>query len=152
MIDNIERLLDYVPLGPRFSNTILQALLVLVKKTPPKQGRKILVIGTTSSKEVLADMNLFEAFNTSIEVPLIRGPSQLRVVLNDLSNDTKNLTPDVINAACDGFGETDEVPVKKLIMLVETACQESDPIGAGRLVEDLKLVAEETALKKSSFV
>lgn len=27
---------DYVPIGPRFSNLVLQALLVLLKKTPPK--------------------------------------------------------------------------------------------------------------------
>ena len=27
--------LDYVPIGPRFSNLVLQALLVLLKKTPP---------------------------------------------------------------------------------------------------------------------
>ncbi len=26
---------DYVPIGPRFSNLVLQALLVLLKKTPP---------------------------------------------------------------------------------------------------------------------
>ena len=27
---------DYVPIGPRFSNLVLQALLVLLKKPPPK--------------------------------------------------------------------------------------------------------------------
>ena len=26
---------DYVPIGPRFSNLVLQALLVLLKKAPP---------------------------------------------------------------------------------------------------------------------
>lgn len=29
---------DYVPIGPRFSNLVLQALLVLLKKPPPKVG------------------------------------------------------------------------------------------------------------------
>jgi hypothetical protein len=28
-------LTDYVPIGPRFSNLVLQALLVLMKKVPP---------------------------------------------------------------------------------------------------------------------
>uniref|UniRef100_A0AAX7SWK5 Vesicle-fusing ATPase n=1 Tax=Astatotilapia calliptera TaxID=8154 RepID=A0AAX7SWK5_ASTCA len=37
VVDDIERLLDYVPIGPRFSNMVLQALLVLLKKPPPKQ-------------------------------------------------------------------------------------------------------------------
>lgn len=27
---------DYVPIGPRFSNLVLQALLVLLKKAPPQ--------------------------------------------------------------------------------------------------------------------
>ncbi|KAJ8254586.1 hypothetical protein COCON_G00211980 [Conger conger] len=34
VVDDIERLLDYVPIGPRFSNLVLQALLVLLKKAP----------------------------------------------------------------------------------------------------------------------
>lgn len=38
VVDDIERLLDYVPIGPRFSNLVLQALLVLLKKAPPKVG------------------------------------------------------------------------------------------------------------------
>ena len=32
LIDDIERIIDYTPLGPRFSNMVLQALLVLLKK------------------------------------------------------------------------------------------------------------------------
>lgn len=30
------RLLEYVNIGPRFSNVILQTLLVLIKRIPPK--------------------------------------------------------------------------------------------------------------------
>ena len=36
VIDSIERLLEFVPIGPRFSNGVLQTLLVLLKKVPPK--------------------------------------------------------------------------------------------------------------------
>ncbi|XP_026306400.1 vesicle-fusing ATPase-like isoform X2 [Piliocolobus tephrosceles] len=39
VVDDIERLLDYVPIGPRFSNLVLQALLVLLKKAPPQEKR-----------------------------------------------------------------------------------------------------------------
>ena len=35
VLDDIERLLEFVHIGPRFSNHILQALLVLLKKKPP---------------------------------------------------------------------------------------------------------------------
>ena len=44
VLDDLERLLEYVAIGPRFSNTILQVLLVLLKKQPP-QGRRLLVLG-----------------------------------------------------------------------------------------------------------
>jgi len=36
VIDSIELLLDWVPIGPRFSNTVLAALKVLLAKEPPK--------------------------------------------------------------------------------------------------------------------
>jgi vesicle-fusing ATPase len=49
LVDNIERLLDYGPIGPRYSNLTLQALLVLLKKQPPK-GRKLLILCTTSRR------------------------------------------------------------------------------------------------------
>ncbi|KAL1593968.1 transport between ER and Golgi ATPase protein [Paraconiothyrium brasiliense] len=36
VIDNIELLVDWVPIGPRFSNSVLVALKVLLAKQPPK--------------------------------------------------------------------------------------------------------------------
>ena len=47
VLDDIERLLEYVAIGPRFSNLVLQTLLVLLKRQPPP-GRKLFVAGTTS--------------------------------------------------------------------------------------------------------
>jgi vesicle-fusing ATPase len=35
VVDNIERIIDWVVIGPRFSNTVLQALMVLLTKQPP---------------------------------------------------------------------------------------------------------------------
>lgn len=40
LIDNIELLVDYVPLGPRFSNNVLVALKVLLGKKPPKVSKE----------------------------------------------------------------------------------------------------------------
>lgn len=36
VIDNIEGLIDYTVIGRRFSNSILQTLLLLLEKEPPK--------------------------------------------------------------------------------------------------------------------
>ena len=59
VIDDLERQIDFTPLHGRFSNVVLQALLVLLKKRPPPdptsahQDRRLLIIGTTSNKRVL---------------------------------------------------------------------------------------------------
>uniref|UniRef100_A0A8D1PR54 Vesicle-fusing ATPase n=2 Tax=Sus scrofa TaxID=9823 RepID=A0A8D1PR54_PIG len=74
--NNNASLPDYVPIGPRFSNLVLQALLVLLKKAPP-QGRKLLIIGTTSRKDVLQEMEMLNAFSTTIHVPNIATGEQL---------------------------------------------------------------------------
>ncbi len=41
VIDNIEMLIDWVPIGPRFSNTVLVALKVLLDKQPPKVSLRV---------------------------------------------------------------------------------------------------------------
>lgn len=67
VVDNIERLIDYGPIGPRYSNLTLQALLVLLKKSPPR-GRRLLVICTTSRKDVLDQMEMISAFTDVLHV------------------------------------------------------------------------------------
>ncbi|XP_048372392.1 LOW QUALITY PROTEIN: vesicle-fusing ATPase [Sphaerodactylus townsendi] len=71
---------DYVPIGPRFSNLVLQALLVLLKKAPPF-NRKLLIIGTTSRKDVLQEMEMLDAFSTTIHVPNIASGDHLMEAL-----------------------------------------------------------------------
>ena len=71
VLDDIERLLEFVHIGPRFSNTVLQALLVLIKKKPPNAQRKLLVIGTTSMRDILSELEVLTCFNTVMHVPNI---------------------------------------------------------------------------------
>jgi vesicle-fusing ATPase len=54
-------------------------LLVLVKRQPPA-GKKLLVIGTTSSGEVLESMGLSEAFNVTLHVPSLRSEEIVKVL------------------------------------------------------------------------
>lgn len=82
VVDNIERLLDYGPIGPRYSNITLQALLVLLKKQPPK-GRKLLILCTSSRRQVLEDMEMLSAFTSILHVSNLSQPDQLMTVLED---------------------------------------------------------------------
>lgn len=82
VVDNIERLLDYGPIGPRYSNLTLQTLLVLLKKQPPK-GRKLLILCTSSRREVLQDMEMLSAFTSTLHVPNLSAPEHLMTVLEE---------------------------------------------------------------------
>jgi vesicle-fusing ATPase len=80
VVDDIESLLDYAPIGPRFSNFVLQTLKLLLKKLPPK-GRKLLVIATTSEKELVKELGIYQSFSKVIHVPnLSRGTEILSVI------------------------------------------------------------------------
>uniref|UniRef100_A0A8B9YFF0 Vesicle-fusing ATPase n=1 Tax=Bos mutus grunniens TaxID=30521 RepID=A0A8B9YFF0_BOSMU len=138
VVDDIERLLDYVPIGPRFSNLVLQALLVLLKKAPP-QGRKLLIIGTTSRKDVLQEMEMLNAFSTTIHVPNIATGEQLLEALELLGNfkdeERTTITQQV-------KGRKVWIGIKKLLMLIEMSLQ-MDP--EYRVRKFLALLREEGA-------
>eukprot|EP00727_Mastigamoeba_balamuthi_P005572 m51a1_g1634 hypothetical protein (798) ;mRNA; r:295249-297642 len=134
VVDDIEGLLDYVPVGPRFSNAVLQTLRVLVKKPPPSPERKLLVVGTTCCPDVLRRLRLLSAFNNVLEMPLVEGPQELRAVLSELGTfgprgSTEPQTVAALEKAAASFGDS-QIGIKRLIMLTEHARQFADPLAA----------------------
>jgi len=115
IVDDIERLLEYVRIGPRFSNTILQGLLVLLKKLPPP-GHRLLVLATTANRRVLEDLEFMQVFNSVLRVPSVTGSAEIAAVLHSCGfpeSETK-VSSSFANAI---------IPIKKLIMLAEIAKQ-----------------------------
>ncbi|XP_065888759.1 vesicle-fusing ATPase-like [Dysidea avara] len=84
IVDDIDQLLDYVNIGPRFSNVVLQTLKVLLKKHPP-HDRKLLIIGTTSTHSVLQQMGLADSFSYQTHVPYLSNGGQVMAVLKELN-------------------------------------------------------------------
>ena len=82
ILDNIEKLIEYIRIGPRFSNLLLQTLSVYIKKLPPKKGKKMLIIGTTSSAAQLEELGLVEAFDRRIQIPNLTKKEILNVLKN----------------------------------------------------------------------
>lgn len=70
VLDNIERMIEYTPIGPRFSNVVLQTLMVLIKTIPPL-GRRLLILATTSCMSVMRDLGLREAFSATLTTPTL---------------------------------------------------------------------------------
>lgn len=140
IVDDIERLLDYVPIGPRFSNLVLQALLVLLKKPPPP-GKKLLVIGTTSRKDVLQEMEMASVFSTITHVSSITTSEQLMCVLENVEAFSKNEL-EVIQRKTSG--KRLWVGIKKLLVLIEMAKQIDD---SHRIPKFLCILEEEGGLE-----
>ncbi|XP_037544744.1 vesicle-fusing ATPase isoform X1 [Nematolebias whitei] len=145
VVDDIERLLDYVPIGPRFSNLVLQALLVLLKKPPPK-GRKLLIIGTTSRKDVLQEMEMLDAFSTTIHIPNISTGEQLVEALELLGSFTDKERASIAHQL---KGKRVWIGIKKLLVLIEMSLQ-MDP--DYRVTKFLSLLRDEGALNEGDQI
>ncbi|CAI5533203.1 unnamed protein product [Closterium sp. Naga37s-1] len=121
ILDDIERLFEYVSIGPRFSNLVLQSLLVLVKRLPP-EGHKLYVIATTSLPEDLQQaMHLSSSFNTVLTVPTLS-----RIETKAALRELEVFEADDIDTAVDALHSTvEEMTIKKLLMFIEMASQGS---------------------------
>lgn len=121
ILDDIERLIDYTPIGPRFSNTILQCLLVLIKKAP-KHGRRIFVIGTTSEDRFMEMANVTQAFTVATEVPLVTGASEIYQALSG-SMVAGVSFPDSEMKQVANAGRITQIGIKNLLLALEIAIQ-----------------------------
>ena len=119
-IDDIERIIDYVPSGPRFSNLVLQTLLVLLKKIPPDEGRRLMVIGTTSCPHLLEELGLVQAFGVTQTVPLLEESKDVCEVLRLAAHMNERNARQIAKATQDR-----PIGIKQLLMVAEMAKQGS---------------------------
>lgn len=119
-LDDIERLIEYVPIGPRFSNAVLQTLMVLLKKIPSEEGRKLLIIGTTSCQHLLEDLGLVQAFSVTQTVPLLDDPTNVAEVLRTAAHMGKDDARAIARQIKKPIG------IKQLLMVAEMAKQGSE--------------------------
>ncbi|KAF6004888.1 hypothetical protein F1559_003678 [Cyanidiococcus yangmingshanensis] len=116
VLDNIERLLEYAPIGPRFSNVVVQTLLVLVKRVPPA-NRRLFIVATTSNSEVLDVLELRSAFQASLQTSWLLPEEIARVVRGSgfgfVSEKERNKAIEALSGK--------HLGVKKALMLLEMA-------------------------------
>ncbi|BAM39886.1 N-ethylmaleimide-sensitive factor [Theileria orientalis strain Shintoku] len=127
ILDNIERLIDYSPIGPRFSNNILQSLLVLIKKAPQHE-RRIFVIGTTSEEAFMDMANVTAAFTVSTQVPLVTGPSEIYQALSGVKLQNLKFSKEEIYLVANS-GKIPEIGIKHLLLALEIAIQKTKDLG-----------------------
>jgi vesicle-fusing ATPase len=131
VLDGIERLLEYVPIGPRFSNAILQTLQVCLQRIPP-DGRRLLVVSTTSRRALLADLDLVDCFTQQIYVPSLTDLAAVLRVLAAMDDSfTGEQLQEVVGRLMRDFSQQAvQISIKALINLVQVSRQDpDDPVG-----------------------
>jgi len=137
VIDDIESMLDYAPIGPRFSNFVLQTLKLLFKKLPPK-GRKLLLIATTSEKQLIKDLGLYSTFSKVIHVPNVSRGDELLGVLDQLDVFGKKDMDFLVRQLRD---KTCSIGIKTLLDVIELSKQATDQYKVAKFVNTLEDVA-----------
>lgn len=120
ILDDLERLVEYVRLGPRFSNSVLQALLVLIKKNPPTVGRKLMIVATTSQRNAMEELGLMDPFNVVMDIPVPYAPKDVAEVLRKTGGMDEEVIAKVSSEITMG------VPVKELLLIQEMARSDSE--------------------------
>ncbi|EWM21512.1 n-ethylmaleimide-sensitive fusion protein [Nannochloropsis gaditana] len=134
VLDDLERLIDYSPIGPRFSNTVVQTLLVLLKKPPTSPDKRLLVIGTTSVAAHLEDLQLVQGFNVMLTVPQLTGPEEIKTVLREVVTSLSQKEMDDITSAI-----SQPIGIKQLLMVTEMARQGEETVSTDRFLECLHI-------------
>ncbi|KAH9411864.1 AAA ATPase [Ordospora pajunii] len=106
ILDDIESLIDFVNIGPRFSNAVLQALKIFIKEESKK---KVFVIGTTGSVEVMKECGIYECFQTSYEVERI-GLADYEILCQQ--------NPSFAEICYDEMGHEGALSIKQLLLLL----------------------------------
>ncbi|KAF2747176.1 vesicle-fusing ATPase [Sporormia fimetaria CBS 119925] len=133
VIDGIEMLFDYVPVGPRFSTTVLSALKVLLEKAPPK-GRRLLVFATTTDLTALANLDLYNRFDAEIAVGNVDTLQELEAVLQASDFPANELIP-ALREIQESTGRPRAgqvevgVGIKQILTAINTANQDDDVKG-----------------------
>lgn len=134
VVDEIESLLDYAPIGPRFSNFVLQTLKLLFKKLPPK-GRKLLLIATTSEKELIKDLGLYHSFSKVIHVPNVSRGDELLNVVEQLDSFSKR---DMDFLGRELKDKTCSIGIKSLLDVIELSKQATDQYKVAKFINALE--------------
>jgi vesicle-fusing ATPase len=120
ILDDVERMIEYVPIGPRFSNSVLQALLVLLRRVPPKDGRRLLVMVTSAEEAFLRDVGMLATFTVLERLPMVTTAAHFHAMLSEIAADV--MDPAEMSKAASALAGQ-RFPVKRVVQVVELAKQ-----------------------------
>ena len=120
ILDDLERLCEFVPIGPRFSNSVLQALMVLVKRPHPKPGSKLQIIATCQESFLpfLEEVGGTHSFTTVVNMPLVEDGKQAANLIAHAGKSARLTGPELDEVVSSFIAP---LPVKQVLMFAESA-------------------------------
>lgn len=124
VLDDVELMVDWVPVGPRFSPAVLAAIKGLIKNKPPK-GRPLLIMATTSERSVLSQLQL--SFDAQIAVPYLNTQEELANVMLE----SKIFSREDVQRSIGEIETTMEsqnigLGIQQVLLAIQTAMQSTD--------------------------
>ncbi len=107
VLDNIEALVEYVDIGPRFSNILLQKIITLLTNPPPTNS-KLMIIGTSSSGKILNRLGIANLFSDIIHMPNLNKDDSIKLI----SDVTKHTIKDTKNIP-------DNITIKDIMLIID---------------------------------
>lgn len=127
VVDDIEDLIDFVSIGPRFSSVLLQTFRNFFKKAPP-EGRRLVIIGTTRNKRLMDQLGISQHFRTQLHIPNVCRMEDFCTLLyrnqSLLDEDQKKILDEVKRTLA--RGNSFSVPISTLRELFEIAAQDPE--------------------------
>jgi vesicle-fusing ATPase len=128
VLDDIDALIEYSPIGPRFSNKILQSLLVLMKAVPPA-GHKLALFVTTSKRSEMEMIGITSRyFFEEVTLVPLTSLAELEVVAREVCKVELGFQGAEREAAEAFFKAGDagrSIPVKRAIEAIDMAVYEA---------------------------
>lgn len=124
IIDNIDRLIEYTPIGPRFSNKVFNAILNLLTNLPPI-GRKLAIFVTTSMRDEMRDIGLKDSFfYREVELSPLTTFEQLTAVVDAIAPEKFKPSNDDAKDA-EKFLSENPIPIKEAIQDIDLVVYEA---------------------------
>lgn len=121
ILDDIERLIELSQGCSRYNNALLQTLIILIKTKPP-EGKKLIVIGTTSLYDTLTSLEIINTFQYKITIPLIPIESLALISLGINIKWRTDIEKEHAKKCLPEYG----VPISDLITLIEMSVESNN--------------------------
>jgi vesicle-fusing ATPase len=144
VMDRIEALFSWIPIGPRFSTLLVDAVQAVLNREPP-QGYSLLILSTSTNESVLNELGFY--FDSRIEIPNIMQLVEVVQILREYGEFSERDANRAIQVFQQKTGRREvNVGVKPILKAVDRAKNAHEELGEDTVEafaeELLKLVAQ----------